>query len=299
MSGDYPEGRGRVRLSAAGIEIEGVSIAGHESFYKLPGFHCLLDFGRAPEDVVSYATVCLTHGHLDHAAGLAHHASRRRLAGLESARVFAPAAAVGDLEAWISASERLERVSYGVRLVASHPGDRVLLRRDLELRVLAGRHRVPTVGYLFSEVRHKLREQFTGLSGREIADLRARGVEVTRLEEIPLLAYPGDCGAGIFDAAPELFRARVLLIECSFLRSDDVDRARLYEHLHLQDFIERADLFENEAIVLTHFSQRYSNEEILQALRGLPASLAERAMPFLPASAPRCGDRSGAEGIGD
>ena len=38
MAGDYPEGRGRVRIEAAGIPIEGVSIAGHESFYKLPGF---------------------------------------------------------------------------------------------------------------------------------------------------------------------------------------------------------------------------------------------------------------------
>ena len=80
MSSDYLEGRGRVRVAAAGVEIEGVSIAGHESFYKVPAFHALLDFGRAPEDTVSYANVFLTHGHLDHAAGLAHHASRRRLA---------------------------------------------------------------------------------------------------------------------------------------------------------------------------------------------------------------------------
>src|ERR1700730_8197847 len=114
MSGDYPECRGRVNLSAAGIEIEGVSIAGQESFYKLPGFRTLLEFGRAPDDVVSYATVCLTHGHLDHAAGTAHDASRRKLAALPPARVFAPAAAVPDLMAWVEACERLENVRYGV-----------------------------------------------------------------------------------------------------------------------------------------------------------------------------------------
>jgi ribonuclease Z len=281
MSSDYPQGRGRVRVTASGIEIEGVSIAGHESFYKVPAFHALLDFGRAPEDTVSYATIYLTHGHLDHAAGLAHHASRRRLAGLPPARVFVPEEAVADLETWISASERLEKVDYGVRVVASRPGDRVLLRRDLELTVLPGRHRVPTVGFLFSEVKHKLKDDLAGRTGAEIADLRARGVEVTRREEIPLLAYPGDCGVEIFDAAPELFRARVLLIECSFLLPDDVDRARKYEHLHLTDFLDRADLFQNESIVLTHFSQRYRHEEIREALRALPASLASRVIPFL------------------
>jgi ribonuclease Z len=282
MTGDYPKGRGRVSIAAAGIEIEGVSIAGHESFYKVPAFHCLLDFGRAPEDAVSYATVCLTHGHLDHAAGLAHYASRRRLAGLTAARVFAPEETVPDLETWLSASERLERVRYGVRLHSSRPGDRVPLRKDLELRVLPGRHRVPTVGFLFSEVKHKLMEEFAGRSGWEIAQLRAQGVEVTRREEIPLLAYPGDCGVEIFDAAPELYRARVLLIECSFLRPDDVDRARVYEHLHLQDFLDRADRFENEAIVLTHFSQRYSNEEIRGSVGALTARLAPRVILFLP-----------------
>ena len=220
-------------MLAAGIEIEGVSIAGHESFYKLPGFRTLLEFGRAPDDVVGYANVCVTHGHLDHMAGLAHHASRRRLGGLPPARVLVPAAAADDVAAWLAASERLENVDYGVELVAAAPGDRVRLRNDLELRVLPGRHRVPTVGYLFSEVRHKLVPELEGLPGAEIAQRRARGETVARREEIPLLAYPGDCSPDVFDAAPELFRARVLLIECSFLLAEDVERARDYAHIHV------------------------------------------------------------------
>ena len=282
MAGDYPHGRGRVRVTAAGIDIEGVSIAGQESFYKVPAFHALLEFGRAPDDTVGYRTIFVTHGHLDHAAGLAHHASRRRLAGLPPARVFVPEPARDDFAAWLAACERLENVEYGVELVAARPGDRIPLRRDLETTVLPGRHRVPTVGYLFSEVKHKLRDELSGLSGPEIASRRARGEEVTRREEVPLLAYPGDCSVEIFDAAPELFEARVLLIECSFLLAEDVERTRVYRHLHLQDFVDRADLFRNEAIVLTHFSLRYRAEEIRAALRGLPASLRDRVYAFLP-----------------
>ena len=282
MTGDYLEGRGRVRVNASGIAIEGVSIAGRESFYKLPGFRALLEFGRAPEDTVSYATVCLTHGHLDHAAGLAHHASRRRLERLPAARVFAPEEAVPDLEAWLAFSQRLENVDYGLHLTPVRPGRSVMLRNDLELKVLPGRHRVPTVGYLFSEIKRKLKDEFLGLPGEEIAAMRSKGVEMTRREETPLLAYPGDCGPAIFEAAPELFGARVLLIECSFLKPEDRDRARDYEHLHLQDFLERAALFQNEVIVLTHFSQRDRVAEIREALRALPETLARRVMPFLP-----------------
>jgi ribonuclease Z len=282
MGSDYSEGRGRVSVTAAGVAIEGVSIAGRESFYKVPGFRALLDFGRAPEDTVSYSTVCLTHGHLDHAAGLAHHASRRRLDGLAAARVFAPEEAAADLEAWLAFSQRLENVDYGLHVMPVRPGATFPLRNDLDLQILPGRHRVPTVGYLFREVKNKLKDEFVGLPGEKIAALRGEGVAVTRREENPLLAYPGDCGPAIFEAAPELFRARVLLIECSFLFPEDRERALAYAHLHLEDFIERAELFENEAIVLTHFSQRYRVVEIREALRALPARLSEKVIPFLP-----------------
>src|SRR5258706_14584732 len=124
MSSDYPEGRGRVRIDAAGIAIEGVSIAGHESFYKVPGFHTLLEFGRAPDDTVGYATVCLTHGHLDHAAGLAHHASRRTLQGLSPPRVFAPEGALPDLEARLPVPHPPGNVDHGVPLSTAAPGRR-------------------------------------------------------------------------------------------------------------------------------------------------------------------------------
>jgi ribonuclease Z len=279
---DYPDGRGRVRVEAAGISIEGVSIAGHESFYKLPSFRTLLEFGRAPEDVVGYPTVAVSHGHLDHIAGLAHYASRRRLQGLPPARILVPSEAVGPVVRWVEACEELEKIRYSIEVVPASPGDRITLRNDLELTVLPGRHRVPAVGYLFSEVKHKLLAEFDGRPGHELADLKARGVAVTRREEVPLLAYTGDCGEAIFDAAPEILRAKVLLIECSFLLPDDVSRAREYAHIHLDDILARADRFENEALVLTHFSQRYRTEEIRQALAAIPEPLASRVIPFLP-----------------
>src|SRR5262249_14405116 len=101
---------------------------------------------------------------------------------------------------------------------------------------------------------------------------------------VPLLAYPGDCGEEIFDAVPQLFEARVLLIECSFLFPEDRDRAREYAHIHVDDLLARANLFHNEAIVLTHFSQRYRPEENREALRALPEPLASRVQAFLPPS---------------
>ncbi|MBL8865288.1 MAG: metal-dependent hydrolase, partial [Planctomycetia bacterium] len=47
-----------------------------------------------------------------------------------------------------------------------------------------------------------------------------------------------------------------------------------YGHMHLDDFLERADRFRNELIVAGHFSTRYHPTEIQRVLdRKLPAAL--------------------------
>jgi ribonuclease Z len=78
--------------------------------------------------------------------------------------------------------------------------------------------------------------------------------------------------------------ARVLVLECSFLDERvSPASARAMGHVHLDDVIERAELFRNEAILLTHLSARYRTEEVLEILgRRLPASLKDRVVPFLP-----------------
>jgi ribonuclease BN (tRNA processing enzyme) len=59
-------------------------------------------------------------------------------------------------------------------------------------------------------------------------------------------------------------------------------------HVHLDEVCERAHLFENEAILVTHLSQRYTPDEARRILaRRLPPALHERVVPLLPEPAPR------------
>ncbi len=101
---------------------------------------------------------------------------------------------------------------------------------------------------------------------------------------IPLVAYSGDTGAGIFARAPRsFFTAKVLLLECSFVEESDRGRSEKWKHLHLDEIAERADLFENEVLVLTHLTLRTSPDDIRTAIaRRLPPRLAVRTVPFLP-----------------
>ena len=73
--------------------------------------------------------------------------------------------------------------------------------------VLPLSHRVPAVGYLICEARDKLKPEFFGVAGTEIAQLRRTGVEVTNRVELPLIAYLGDTRTVPVDALYKALRA--------------------------------------------------------------------------------------------
>ena len=101
--------------------------------------------------------------------------------------------------------------------------------------------------------------------------------------EQSLLFYTGDTDRGILETNERLFKSDVLMIECSFVADGHQDRAARYRHIHFDDIAEFADRFENQMIVLTHFSRRYSREEIRDTLRRrCPAVLRDRIRLALP-----------------
>lgn len=271
-------------MTLAGIPFRGVSIAGRETWFRVPSLDLAFDVGRSPAEIVPAQSLFLSHAHLDHAGGLAYWASQRRLLRLAPARVFADPATVTAWRQILALHAGLEGVEYHVAVEGLAPGDTIDLRRDLSVSAFRVDHRVPTLGFVASEVRRRLVPAWQGRSEEEIREALARGEPVTQRSPRPLVAFSGDTGNGIFSSAPrEAFEAKVLLLECSFVAPEDASRARHYGHLHVDDLAERAELFANEAIVLTHLTLRATPDELRRAiLRRLPASLASRAVPFLP-----------------
>ena len=91
-------------------------------------------------------------------------------------------------------------------------------------------------------------------------------------------SYTGDTSPAGLDACPPAFDAKVLITELSFIRAAHRrDKIHKYGHMHLDDFLERADRFKNELIILTHFSTRYHDKQ-LQAVveEKFPQGLRER-----------------------
>jgi ribonuclease Z len=271
------------RLATEHFTIEGRSRAGHESYFRVRELGLAFDIGRCPDLLIPVPNVLVTHAHLDHAVGIPFYAGQRRLQRIGGGSVFVPSESLGDFRELMRIHERLEDTPYDIELIGMAPGDERRISRTLLVRAHTSTHRVPARAYEVLERRHHLRPEYVGAGAAELAALRREGKRIDVEADVPLLFYTGDTDRGILEQNDALYRAEVLMIECSFIAEGHEERAAKYRHIHFDDIAAFADRFENRLIVLTHFSRRYSPEEIRTMLRRrCPETLRDRIRLSLP-----------------
>jgi ribonuclease Z len=276
------------RLELAGIEIEAHSVGGIETAIHLPRWRVALDVGRCPAELVARDRILFTHGHMDHMGGVAYHCATRALRGMGPPTYYVPRSYARALERLLEVWRTIDHSEMPHRTVAVEAGEEVALRPDLVAKPFRSFHTTPVLGYAVCSRREKLRGRYLGLPGDELRALRAAGEDLTETLDVPELAYCGDTTVEVVEREELVRRARVLVLEATFVDERvSVADTRAKGHVHLDELAERADLFENEAILLHHFSARYRASEILAALDArLPAALRERVVPLLGAHRP-------------
>jgi ribonuclease Z len=262
----------------AGLTIEGYSRAAVQSYWRVPELKLGFDLGAQPWDFMGTPTWLVTHTHLDHVAALPVYVARRRMMRMEPPTIYVPAEAVEDIRRLLLVFQRLDRGRMICDLRGITAGQEVELSREHVLTAFGTTHTVPSLGYLVWERRMKLKEEYHGLSGEQIRDLRLSGVAVTREVRTPLLAYTGDTSPAGLDNFPPAFEAKILITELSFIRPGHRrEKIHKFGHMHLDDFVERADRFKNELIIAAHFSTRYHPREVREYLTSkLPPQLREK-----------------------
>lgn len=266
-----------------GLTVEGYSRAAVQTYWRVPELKLGFDLGAQPWEFMSTPTWLLSHTHLDHVAALPVYVARRRMMKMEPPTIYAPEPSVEDLRKLLLIIQRLDRGRQVCNLQGVRGGDEIELSREHVLTVFNTSHTIPSVGYAIWDRRFKLKPEYQGLAGEQIRDLRQSGTEVTREVRVPLLAYTGDTSPAGIDAYPPVFEAKILLIEMSFIRAKHRrEKIHKFGHLHLDDFIERADQFKNELIVCGHFSTRYHPDEVRRTVsQRLPAQLRDRVRLWL------------------
>jgi ribonuclease Z len=267
----------------AGLTIEGYSRAAVQTYWRVPELKIGFDLGAQPWDFMGTPTWFMTHTHLDHVAALPVYVARRRMMRMEPPTLYVPAEALEDIRRLLLIMQRLDRGRMICQLNGLKPGDEIDLSRELVVTAFATTHTIPSLGYVVWDRRHKLKQEYVGLPGERIRDLRLGGTPVTREVRTPLLAYTGDTSPAGLDSYPPLYDAKILITEVSFIRPNHRrEKIHKFGHMHLDDVIERADRFRNELIIFSHFSTRYHPQEIRRFIDGkLPPHLQERVKLWL------------------
>jgi ribonuclease Z len=271
-------------VTAGSYSVRGISVGGVYTSLAVPELGILFDAGASPRSLATIDTILLSHGHADHVGALPALLGIRALSGkARPPRVVMPAEILDDLTAALAALSRLQRFPLEIEAIGMQPGDQLALRGDLQVRAVRTFHPVPSLAYLVVRRIAKLRSNLHGLSGPEIAARRRSGEEVSEYEDRLELAYATDTLIQVFDHAPELLSARTLIMECTFLdERKPLDAARAGCHIHLDEVIERAERFNNDHIVMMHFSQLYRPDEISGLLDArLPPALRKKVVPFV------------------
>ncbi len=272
-------------VTAGPLTVRGISVGGVYTSLAVPELRLILDAGSSPRSACAINTILLSHGHADHVGALPAMLGIRALSGkTKPPRVLMPAEIVDDLLTALAALSRLQRFPLAIEPVGMNPGDEVQLRPDLRVRAVRTFHPVPSLAYLVTRRVSKLRPEYAHLPGPEIGARRRAGEDILEVEDRVELGYATDTLINALDKAPELYAARTLIMECTFL--DDrksLEAARAGCHVHLDEIIERADRFTCEHLVLMHFSQTYRPDEVAGILEArLPPRLFKRVVPFVP-----------------
>jgi ribonuclease Z len=271
-------------LTLTGIDVDGISIGGLETCIDLPGLKIAFDIGRAPDFAVARDTILFTHAHMDHMGGVAWHCATRSLRHMKPPRYLVPRENAEAFEELFEAWRKLDRSTLPHETIAIGPGEEHALAPKRIVRPFRSPHRAPCQGYGIWTRRTKLKPEYAGLAQSEIQRLVEREhAEVASEVEIADVAFTGDSLIEVVEQEEVVRTARLLIMEVTFL--DDrvsVADCRAKGHIHLDEVIERAELFRNEALLFTHFSERYTSAEIADLLaRRLPAALKERVTPLL------------------
>jgi ribonuclease Z len=267
----------------AGLTIDGYSRAAVQSYWRIAELKIGFDLGAHPWDFMGTSNWFLSHTHLDHVAALPVYVARRRMMKMEPPTIYLPESMVEDVRRLLQIMQRLDRGRQTCSLIGVKPGQEIELSRDHVVTVFETVHTIPSVGYLVWERRNKLKEEYHGLPGDQIRDLRLSGVQVTRELRTPLVAYTGDTSPGGLDGYPPVYDAKILITEMSFIRANHRrEKIHKFGHMHLDDFLERAHRFKNELIICAHFSTRYHAQEVRRLVESkLPAILRDRVLLWI------------------
>lgn len=236
--------------------VQGASIAGEATCVQVPELDVCFDMGCCPRPMLASKYAVISHGHMDHVGSLAYWCSQRKFQGMGPGTIICDKRNERAIRKMMEGFVELEQQVTPYELVALAPEQEHEIKNNTIIRAFEVEHTGPAFGYVIIERRSKLRPEFVDLPQEKLREIKARGEEITRTLEIPLVAYLGDTAPGPALLRPDVRTAQIVISECTFIEPDHKGRAKIGKHLHLDDVVEWLRVLECKHLVLTHLSRR-------------------------------------------
>jgi len=250
-------------LKNSNLVLKGYSRAGERSCFQIPAISLMFDAGVRTSNTPNH--IFITHCHADHFFDLPI-----ILAGIcKKTNIYSPIDE-STVDNFIRSSFTL--INNGnVRIPPYHinrvfPSQIIKFsenKRDYKIEVFKCYHRVSSNGYGLSEIKKKLKSEFVGKNGKEIVELKKKGIEICDLVEDYVFAYLTDTTPRVFNNE-NIFKYRTIMVECTILTEDGKDSAKKHMHTYWGDLLPIIKSHPNNHFILIHISTRYNQEEIIE-----------------------------------
>ena len=251
------------------FRVHGSSIAGEATAVMVPELDVCFDMGVCLRSMLAAKFVAVSHGHMDHVGGLAYYCSQRKFQGMDPGTIVCPKAIAPAIRKMMAGYIDLEGQVTPYNVVELEPGQEHEIKNNIFIRTFEVDHTCPSAGYVIVERRSKLKPEFVELPQEKLRELKEKGEDITRILEVPLVAYLGDTAPGPHLVREDVRTAQIVICECTFFEEDHRDRAEIGKHMHLSHIIEWLPMLECQKLVLTHLSRRSNMMEARKLLNKL------------------------------
>lgn len=271
----------KISIKGTTWNVVGDSWAARHTMLYIPELGISLDIGKESEQHPTH--IFISHAHCDHTKGLPSHL----LEPVGTPTVVIPKPSVNNIKQLVSSYHKSTKhtdtfqIKWKIIEVSISNGNTMeqpvflpelltIKNIPFKIELFKCTHSIPATGYGFIEQRSKLDEKYIEYTQDQINELKKENQIVTKTIEIPHFCYLGDTTHKIFYIDkncnvpnPNLEKYSTIIVECTFLDPDDIDKAKKTKHMHWDNLKPYINSHPNINFILFHFSIKYNSKKII------------------------------------
>ena len=261
--------------SIKSIQISGYSRAAHRTGLEVKGLDVLLDAGLDVQKAFNH--IFITHQHLDHCIFIPQYIMN--IDNNMKMNIISTQNILDNIKPYVTSALRMSK-----NINMNITNDEILNIANTNfvsinnnnntyefkhgkdkwiVNLIKCFHGIESVGFGFSIIKNKLKQEYIGLENKEIVKLKTSGVELTDIVNEKVFLFLGDTDKKIL-LNQEIYTYKTIIIECTYIYDieEEIKLAKINKHMHWNDLKNIIELHNSIQFILIHFSMKYTKKEI-------------------------------------